>query len=81
VTEEVADRFAEARFPFRHDRRLPAMIVHGDPGDDGLDPSFRAGLDWPTDAKRALLRRGRELAEDALRRRATRSVSRATDRV
>jgi predicted acylesterase/phospholipase RssA len=71
----VADRFAAARFPFRHDRRLPLTIVHGDAGEDGLDPTFRAGLEWPEGSKRKLLARGRELAEDALAERARRSVT------
>ena len=62
----VAERFLTAQFPFRHDRRPPLTIVHGDAGEHGLDPSFRAGLEWPDDAKRALLARGRELAEQAL---------------
>ena len=66
----VADRFAAARFPFRHDRRLPLTIVHGDAGEDGLDASFRAGLEWPEDSKRKLLARGRKLAEQALAERA-----------
>ncbi len=66
----VADRFAAARFPFRHDRRLPLTIVYGDVGEHGLDPSFRAGLEWPDDSKRRLLARGRELAEQALAERA-----------
>jgi predicted acylesterase/phospholipase RssA len=75
VDAELAARFAAARFPFRHDRRLPTTIVHGDPGDDGLDPSFRGGLDWPTESKQALLQRGRALAEEALtRRRAERAA-------
>jgi predicted acylesterase/phospholipase RssA len=66
VAVEVAERFAEARLPFRHDRRLPVAIVRGDPGDLALDNSFRAGLEWPEEAKRALLARGRELADEAL---------------
>jgi predicted acylesterase/phospholipase RssA len=65
---EVEERFGAARFPFRHNRLLPTTIVHGDPGEHALDPSFRAGLEWPEEAMRALLARGRSLAEDALRR-------------
>ncbi len=63
----VAARFGAARFPFRHDRRLPCTIVHGDAGSNGLDPSFRAGLEWPDEAKHALLEQGRRLAEQAIR--------------
>lgn len=66
----VDARFAAARFPFRHNRLLPATIIHGEPGEHALDPSFRAGLDWPEHAKRALLARGRELGAEALARRA-----------
>ncbi len=68
----VAERFAAARLPFRHDRRLPITTVHGDPGDGGLDSSFRAGLQWPEEAKRALLEQGRRLAENALEERVDR---------
>jgi len=66
---EVTERFARARFPFRHDRALPLTIVRGEPGDDPLDAGFRAGLEWPLEAKQALIARGRELADEALRRR------------
>jgi predicted acylesterase/phospholipase RssA len=69
VSVEISERFATAQLPFRHDRRLPVTIVHGDPGEHALDPSFRTGLEWPTEAKRALLARGRNLADDALERR------------
>ena len=33
----VEQRFASARFPFRHDRALPLTIVRGDPGAKALD--------------------------------------------
>ena len=65
---EVEQRFASARFPFRHDRALPLTIVRGDPGELALDPSFRLGLEWPVETKRALVARGRELTDSALRR-------------
>lgn len=64
---EVEAHFAGARFPFRHDRALPAVIVRGDPGELALDSSFRAGLEWPVEAKRALVERGYEQADAALR--------------
>ena len=64
---EVEAAFARARFPFRHDRALPLTLVRGDPGDDGLDPGFRAGLEWPLETKRRLIARGRELTDAALR--------------
>jgi predicted acylesterase/phospholipase RssA len=63
----VEERFASARFPFRHDRALPLTIVRGDPADKGLDPSFRAGLEWPVEAKRGLIDLGYEATDQALR--------------
>ncbi|HEY7380966.1 MAG TPA: patatin-like phospholipase family protein [Gaiella sp.] len=69
VRAAIEARFTAARFPFRHDRVLPATIVHGDPGDQSLDASFRSGLEWPDHVKLALIARGRELAEEALERR------------
>jgi len=66
---EVEQRFASARFPFRHDRALPLTIVRGDPGDRALDPSFRSGLEWPVEPKQALIDLGYELTSGALRAR------------
>jgi predicted acylesterase/phospholipase RssA len=66
---EVEQRFASARFPFRHDRALPLTIVRGDPGDRALDPSFRSGLEWPVETKQALIDLGYELTSRALRAR------------
>jgi predicted acylesterase/phospholipase RssA len=66
---EVEQRFATARFPFRHDRALPLTIVRGDPGDRALDPSFRSGLEWPVETKQALIDLGYELTSRALRAR------------
>jgi predicted acylesterase/phospholipase RssA len=63
---EVDARFAAARFPFRHDRALPATIVRGDPGELALDATFRAGLEWPLETKRALDERGYEQTAAAL---------------
>lgn len=63
---ELERRFAAARFPFRHDRLLPTLLVRADAGPLALDPSFRAGLEWPDEARRALVARGRALAEEAL---------------
>lgn len=63
----VAERFADARFPFRHDRALPLTIVRGDPGEHALDSGFRAGLEWPLESKQALIALGRDLTDAALR--------------
>jgi predicted acylesterase/phospholipase RssA len=69
AARDVEARFAAARFPFRHDRALPLTIVNGSAGEQALDPSFRAGLEWPLETKRALIERGWALADDALRTR------------
>jgi predicted acylesterase/phospholipase RssA len=64
----VEARFAQASFPFRHNRALPTTIVRADAGDDSLDSSFRTGLVWPEETKRAVIRRGYELGAEALAR-------------
>jgi predicted acylesterase/phospholipase RssA len=64
---EVQQHFASARFPFRHDRALPLTIVRGEAGEHALDPSFRAGLEWPLETKRALIDLGYALTARALR--------------
>jgi len=61
-------RFTAARFPFRHDRHVPALIVRGSAGDAGLDPTFRSDAPWPTELKRALVERGYALTDEALAR-------------
>jgi predicted acylesterase/phospholipase RssA len=66
AVREVEARFADARFPFRSDRALPVTIVRGDPGELTLDASFRPGLAWPVEAKRALIERGYEQTDAAL---------------
>ena len=66
AVREVEERFAAARFPFRHDRALPLTIVRGSAGELALDPSFRSGLEWPVETKRALIDRGRALADELL---------------
>ncbi|MBA3375861.1 MAG: patatin-like phospholipase family protein [Actinobacteria bacterium] len=58
--------FASARFPFRHGRQVPSLIVRATPGDDGLDPTFRGDEPWPEERKRALIERGYRLTDDAL---------------
>lgn len=66
VRAELERRFAAARFPFRHDRALPTLLVRAEAGPIALDASFRAGLEWPEATKRALIARGRVLADEAL---------------
>jgi predicted acylesterase/phospholipase RssA len=65
---ELDELFASARFPFRHDRHVPCVIVRGTPGNDALDPSFRADRPWPEEQKRALIARGYRLADEELAR-------------
>jgi predicted acylesterase/phospholipase RssA len=72
VAAAVEERFAAAQFPFRHDRVLPTVVVHGDAGPDALEPSFRAGLEWPLEQRLALLERGAAYADGVLRDRGRR---------
>jgi predicted acylesterase/phospholipase RssA len=68
LAEEVEQRFAAARFPFRHDRLVPRITVHASVGEVSLDPGFRSQKPWTVDAKRALIARGYELADRELAR-------------
>jgi predicted acylesterase/phospholipase RssA len=61
-------RFEAARFPFRHARHVPTLIVRATAGDAGLDPTFRGDAPWPEETKRALIERGYTLTDDALSR-------------
>jgi predicted acylesterase/phospholipase RssA len=63
---DLEARFAAARFPFRHDRHVPALIVRGTAGESSLDPTFRSDTPWPTELKRALIERGYALTDEAL---------------
>jgi hypothetical protein len=65
LRSELEDRFGSARFPFRHDRHVPTLIVRSTAGGDSLDPTFRSGR-WPEERKRALIERGYRLTKDAL---------------
>jgi predicted acylesterase/phospholipase RssA len=66
LERELDARFSAARFPFRHDRLLPTLVVRGTAGADGLDSTFRADEPWPNETKRALIARGYELTDRAL---------------
>ncbi len=67
LREELEERFGSARFPFRHDRHVPTLIVRSSPGEDRLDPTFRSDRPWPKKHKRSLIDRGYKLTDDALR--------------
>jgi len=60
------ETFAAARFPFRHERHVPSLIVRASPGEVGLDPTFRGDEPWPEERKRSLVDRGYRLTDDAL---------------
>ena len=63
---ELDARFAAARFPFRHDRHVPALIVRSTAGESSLDPTFRSDTPWPIELKRDLIERGYTLTDEAL---------------
>ncbi|MBM2823287.1 MAG: hypothetical protein HW413_2033 [Thermoleophilia bacterium] len=65
LRSELEARFGAARFPFRHDRHVPTLIVRSTPGGDSLDPTFRSAR-WPDETKRSLIERGYRLTDEAL---------------
>lgn len=67
LRSELEARFSAARFPFRHDRHVPALIVRATAGDASLDPTFRSDTPWTHELKHALVARGYELTDQALR--------------
>jgi predicted acylesterase/phospholipase RssA len=62
----VDERFARARFPFRHDRAVPRITVVGTPNGLNLDPGFRNPKPWTEETKRELIALGWQAADDAL---------------
>jgi len=66
LVEAVRERFAAARFPFRHDRHVPRITVSASAGELSLDPGFRSQRPWTEEAKRALLERGHAAADEQL---------------
>ncbi len=64
----IDERFAEANFPFRKDRLVPRIVVRGEIDGPGLEPGMRSQPRWGDDEKRALIRRGWELADARARR-------------
>jgi predicted acylesterase/phospholipase RssA len=67
LNQAIDARFAAARFPFRHDRLVPRIVVRGSTGGTGLEPGFRSQPRWSEEDKRLLVRRGWELADEELR--------------
>jgi predicted acylesterase/phospholipase RssA len=66
LARAIDQRFAAARFPFRHERRVPRITVHATVDEIRLDPGFRTQKPWSDDAKRALIRRGYDLTDREL---------------
>ena len=64
---ELEERFGRANFPFRHDRAIPRITVRGSIADVSLDAGRRDQRAWTEEDKRALIRRGYELADAELR--------------
>jgi predicted acylesterase/phospholipase RssA len=64
--EAVAARFAAADFPFRKERLVPRIVVRGTTDGAGLEPGLRNQPHWSEEEKRALIRRGWELADEEL---------------
>ena len=67
LRSEIDAHFEAARFPFRHDRHVPTVIVRGSAGAESLDTTFRGDAPWPEDRKRALIKRGYDLTAEALK--------------
>ena len=64
--DAVAARFSAANFPFRKERLVPRIIVRGTTDGPGLEPGVRHQPRWSDEEKRALIRRGWELADEEL---------------
>lgn len=63
---ELDELFAAARFPFRHERHVPVLMVRGSPGEHALDPTFRSDEPWPHEHKLGLIERGYRLTDEIL---------------
>jgi predicted acylesterase/phospholipase RssA len=66
LREAVAARFAASNFPFRKERLVPRIVVRGTTDGPGLEPGVRTQPRWSDEEKRALIRRGWELADEQL---------------
>lgn len=66
LAQAVENRFATARFPFRHDRRIPRITVRASAENVSLDLPLRTTPPWTEAAKRELIRRGYEVTDREL---------------
>jgi predicted acylesterase/phospholipase RssA len=66
LARAIDERFADAQFPFRHERRVPRITVHASVDEIRLEPGFRTQKPWSEDEKRALIRRGYDLTDAQL---------------
>jgi len=64
----VSERFAAARFPFRHSRALPRLTVRGSVEEVSLDPGVRDQKPWTVARKQTLIDRGFMLTDVELAR-------------
>jgi Predicted esterase of the alpha-beta hydrolase superfamily len=70
IAQEVADRFASAKFPFLGERLIPRIAVEGTAGEISLETGLRRSLPWPEAEKRVLIARGYALLDEVLAERA-----------
>ena len=70
VARALDERFAAAAFPFLGDRLIPRIAVQGSAGASSLEAAVRNPQPWTEETKRALIRRGYDLLDEALPRRA-----------
>ncbi len=68
IQAAIDERFAQARFPFRHDRLVPRITVSASVGDISLEAGLRTQRPWSDEAKRALIDRGYELTDRELQK-------------
>jgi predicted acylesterase/phospholipase RssA len=66
VARAVAERFADARFPFIGDRLIPRIAVQSTAGEVSLEAGLRNPKPWSEEAKRALIKRGYDLLDELL---------------
>ena len=70
IAQEVADRFASAKFPFLGERLIPRIAVEGTAGEISLETGLRRSQPWPEAEKRVLIARGYALLDEVLAERA-----------